>query len=30
MDRTLEVLNDLERDEVFTRYAIGGGIGALF
>jgi hypothetical protein len=30
MDRTLEVLNDLERDGVFARYAIGGGIGAIF
>jgi hypothetical protein len=28
--RTLEVLNELERDGVFTRYAIGGAMGATF
>ncbi len=30
MERTLRVLNELERDGVVTRYAIGGGMGALF
>jgi len=28
--RTLQVLNELERDGVFTRYAIGGAMGATF
>lgn len=30
MKRTLQVLNDLERDHVFTRYAIGGAMAATF
>jgi Nucleotidyl transferase of unknown function (DUF2204) len=30
MRRTLEVLNQMEREGVFTRYAIGGAVGALF
>lgn len=30
MKRTLEVLNDLEREGVFSRYAIGGAMGAIF
>ncbi|MGH8585237.1 MAG: hypothetical protein ACREWE_03320 [Gammaproteobacteria bacterium] len=30
MERTLQVLNDLERDGLFARYAIGGGVGAIF
>ena len=30
MKRTLQVLNELERDGVFTRYAIGGAMGATF
>jgi hypothetical protein len=30
MERTLQVLNDLERDGVVTRYAIGGAMGATF
>jgi hypothetical protein len=28
--RTIEVLNELERDGVFSRYAIGGAMGAIF
>jgi hypothetical protein len=28
--RTLEVLNDLEREGIFSRYAIGGAMGAIF
>jgi len=28
--RTLQVINELERDGVFTRYAIGGAMGATF
>jgi len=28
--RTLQLLNDLERDGVLTRYAIGGAMGATF
>jgi hypothetical protein len=28
--RTIEVLNELERDRVFSRYAIGGAMGAIF
>jgi hypothetical protein len=28
--RTLEVLNELERQGVFSRYAIGGAMGAIF
>jgi len=28
--RTLQVLNEMERDGVFTRYAIGGAMGATF
>ncbi len=30
MKRTIEVLNELERDAVFSRYAIGGAMGAVF
>ena len=30
MKRTLEVLNELEREGVFTRYAIGGAMAATF
>ncbi len=30
MERTLQVLNDLERDGLLARYAIGGGVGAIF
>lgn len=30
MRRTLEVLNQMEREAVLTRYAIGGAVGALF
>lgn len=30
MKRTLEVLNDLEKDGVLARYAIGGAMGATF
>ena len=30
MKRTLQVLNELERDGVFTRYAIGGAMAATF
>ena len=30
MRRTLEVLNELERDQVFTRYTIGGAMAATF
>ena len=30
MKRTIEVLNELERDRVFSRYAIGGAMGAIF
>ncbi len=30
MERTLRVLNDLERDGDLTRYAIGGAMGATF
>ena len=30
MKRTLQVLNELERDGVLTRYAIGGAMGATF
>lgn len=30
MKRTLEVLNELERDRVFARYAIGGAMAATF
>ena len=30
MQKTLEVLNELEREGVLTRYAIGGAIGAMF
>ncbi len=28
--RTIEVLNELQRDGVFSRYAIGGAMGAIF
>jgi hypothetical protein len=28
--QTIEVLNDLQRADVFTNYAIGGAIGAIF
>jgi hypothetical protein len=28
--RTLELLNELEKEGVFTRYAIGGAMGAIF
>jgi hypothetical protein len=30
MKRTLQILNDLERDHVFSRYAIGGAMAATF
>lgn len=30
MERTLQVLNELERDAVLSRYAIGGAMGATF
>ena len=30
MKRTLEVLNELEKEGVFSRYAIGGAMGATF
>jgi hypothetical protein len=30
MERTLQVLNDLEQDGVLSRYAIGGAMGATF
>ena len=30
MERTLEVLNELERAGVIRRYAIGGAVGAIF
>ena len=30
MKRTLQVLNELERDGVIERYAIGGAMGATF
>ncbi len=30
MEATLRVLNELERDGVITRYAIGGAVGAIF
>ncbi len=30
MERTLEVLNRLEREGAFRRYAIGGGVAVLF
>ena len=30
MEATLQVLNDLERDGVIGRYAIGGAVGAIF
>ncbi|MFN2477013.1 MAG: hypothetical protein ABR526_11830 [Chthoniobacterales bacterium] len=30
MKRTLEVLNELQNDTVFSRYAIGGAMGAIF
>ena len=30
MKRTLQVLNEMERDGVFTRYAIGGAMAATF
>jgi hypothetical protein len=30
MEATLKVLNDLEREGVITRYAIGGAVGAIF
>lgn len=30
MKRTLEVLNELEQEGVFSRYAIGGAMGAIF
>ena len=30
MERTLQVLNDLEREGVISRYAIGGAVGAFF
>jgi hypothetical protein len=30
MEATLNVLNELERSGVFTRYAIGGAMGATF
>lgn len=30
MEETLKVLNELERDGVITRYAIGGAVGAIF
>ncbi|MEK7783625.1 MAG: hypothetical protein AAB279_06835, partial [Candidatus Binatota bacterium] len=30
MEKTLQVLNALERDGVLSRYAIGGAMGATF
>jgi hypothetical protein len=30
MEAILKVLNDLEREGVISRYAIGGGVGAIF
>lgn len=30
MERTLHVLNELERDGILSRYAIGGAMGAMF
>ncbi len=30
MEKTLQVLNDIERDGVIGRYAIGGAVGAIF
>ena len=30
MKRTLQVLNELERDGIVERYAIGGAMGATF
>ena len=30
MERTLQVLNGLERDGILSRYAIGGAMGATF
>lgn len=30
MKRTLQILNDLERDRAFSRYAIGGAMAATF
>ena len=30
MKRIIEVLNELEREDVFSRYAIGGAMGAIF
>ena len=30
MEATLKVLNELEREGVITRYAIGGAVGAIF
>jgi len=30
MEATLKVLNELERDGVISRYAIGGAVGAIF
>ena len=30
MKRTIEVLNELEQERVFSRYAIGGAMGAIF
>jgi hypothetical protein len=30
MQQTLQVLNELEREGVFARYAIGGAVGAIF
>ncbi len=30
MKRTIEVLNELERDGIVSRYAIGGAMGAIF
>ena len=30
MKRTVEVLNELEKEGVFARYAIGGAMGAIF
>jgi hypothetical protein len=30
MERTLQILNELERDGVLSRYAIGGAMGATF
>lgn len=30
MKRTIELLNELEREGIFSRYAIGGAMGAIF